>query len=497
MKPILILILLVFLAGCKASPGTIVQPEPASPVSAAPASSGAVPTQTPGETLVPATSARTPEAAVSGFAPLAVTQAGVNQLHLIDLSAGLDAAGRAPISLPAGAEISKSVTSADQNHLALVSGEGLSCQPYAGGSTCFPAADRLHLVDTAIWQAQEAPLSGQGSVSHLVFHPDGSRLALTYNTASQSSLLVFDAASGEQTAQLVLDFQPEWLAFVLDGKALAVYGVPRSADPGLTQPPAPRLQLLDPTSLQPRRDMRFDSLLSGEWCLEGCTGSPDQRHFIRWKPGLALSPDGSHLYIIHADQEILSSIDLAKGDRQENPIETAASWLERLLSRTAQVTLAKGLAEGAIRNAAISADGARLYVLTERYTQDPPASQSGQRLQVIELPEGPAAVQPGIVLASANLNPDRPMHALLPASGGEQLLLLGYAGNKPLLQVVSAADLEPSASLIGWEVSPGPGVFLGRRTTPAGSELAVIDPGTLEVLKSWQVEGDAAWLPGL
>ncbi len=339
------------------------------------------------------------------------------------------------------------------------------------------------------------PLPGKGSVSHLAFHPDGSRLALAYVTAGESSLLVFDTASGGQSAHLVLDFQPEWLAYVLGGNALAVYGVPRSADPGLTQPPAPRLQLLDPTSLQLRRDIRFDSLLSGEWCQESCTAAPEQRRFVLWKPGLALSPDGSRLYIIHADQEILSSIDLVKGARQENPIQTAASWLERMLSRTAQVALAKGAAQGAIRNAAVSADGARLYVLTDRYSQDPSPSQAGQHLQVIELPQGPAAVQPGIVLASANLNPDRPMHALLPASGGEQLLLFGYIGRKPLLQVVSAANLEPSASLIGWEISPGPGVFLGRRIVAGGSELAVIDSGTLEVLHAWQVDGEASWLP--
>ncbi len=104
----------------------------------------------PEETLAPTSGKLTPEEAVSGFAPLAITQAGVAQLHLIELSTGLDAVGCAPISLPAGAVISKSILSVDQIHLALVSGEGLSCQPYAGGSTCYPAADTLHLVDTAI-----------------------------------------------------------------------------------------------------------------------------------------------------------------------------------------------------------------------------------------------------------------------------------------------------------------------------------------------------------
>ncbi len=227
--------------------------------------------------------------------------------------------------------------------------------------------------------------------------------------------------------------------------------------------------------------MGFDSLLSGEWCLEGCTGSPDQRHFIRWKPGLALSPDSTHLYIIHADKEVLSSIDLAKGDRREHPIETAASWLERLLSRTAAVAHAQGLAQGAIRSAAVSADGTRLYVLTDRYSQDPSTSRAGQHLQVIELPQGPAAVQPGMCWRAPTSIQTAPCTHFYSPQAANQLLLLGYAGIEPLLQVVSAADFEPSASLIGSGSFPRSG-----RASWAGALLPEVVSWRLSTRGRWR-----------
>jgi hypothetical protein len=38
-------------------------------------------------------------------------------------------------------------------------------------------------------------------------------------------------------------------------------------------------------------------------------------------------------------------------------------------------------------------------------------------------------------------------------------------------------------------------MLLGQRPSSAGSELASIDPLTLQVLRSWHLEGEATWLP--
>ena len=484
MKPLIILILLAFLAGCASPAAITAESTPANAGSSALDNLAAA---------IPETSAVEPtgKPAAIQAAPVAITQDGATSLHLIDLATGADAAGATPMDLPVGATVSASAALEDKSQVALASGVGHSCRSFAGGSSCYDAAETLHLVDTASWQKLDVALPGNGYVSPMAFNPDGSRLALGYNTSKASSLLVYDFASGEQTARLALDFMPEWIAYVLGGKTLAVYGVPLGDDPGVAQPPAPQLLLLDPTNLEASKELRFDSLLDGDWCLENCDKSHELRLAAMWKPALTLSPDGSRLYIVHADQEILTSIDLAQGAVHDAAIEKATSWLERLLSATAGVAHAKGPAEGAIKSAMVSPDGSRLYVLSQRLSADQESYQ-GQELQVIDLSGGQA---PGSVLASTELTPDRYVYAMQPLSDGESLLLLGYIDDKLVIQAVSAGDLEPAASLTGWQAAYAPGVLLGQNSSDYSSKLAVIDPASLEVLRTWQVKGYAAWLP--
>ena len=131
MRPIVWLFLLVLLAGCSTAPATDRDLSSTNTGNAAPVSTGAVipASSEPAASgdLEEASAALASKLTAELGAPLAVTQEGVTQLHLIDLSTGLDAPGRAPITLPAGAEISASITSADKSLLAVVSGEGQAC----------------------------------------------------------------------------------------------------------------------------------------------------------------------------------------------------------------------------------------------------------------------------------------------------------------------------------------------------------------------------------
>jgi hypothetical protein len=485
MKPLIILILLAFLAGCASPAANTAESTAVSAGSSALENLAAA---------IPETSSNEPPVKASALhaAPAAITQDGQTRLHLIDLASGADVAGSSPLELPAGAVVSASAASPDRIHLALTSGVGRSCRSFGGGSSCYEAAETLHLVDVGAWQKLDVALPGKGYATPLAFNPDSSRLALAYNTPQASSLLVYDVASGEQTARLALDFLPEWMAYVLGGKTLAVYGSPLGDDPGVAQPPAPRLLLLDPDSLQEAKELRFDSLLDGDWCLENCDQSHELRRAAMWKPALALAPDGSRLYIVHADQETLTSIDLAQGAVHDAAIEQPTSWLERLLSATAGVAHAKGLAQGAIKSAVVSPDGSRLYVLSQRLSGDPQAEYEGQELQVIDLTSDQT---PGSVLASTELTPDRYVYAMQPLSSGETLLLLGYVDEKLFIQAVSSGDLKPSTSLTGWQAADGPGVLLGQNLSEQDNELAVIDPVSLEVLRTWKVDGNGTWLP--
>ena len=180
MKPLIILILLAFLAGCASPAANKVEPTAVSAGSSALENLAAA---------IPETSQTEPPGKPSALqaAPAAITQDGQTRLHLIDLASGADVAGSSPLELPAGAVVSASAASPDRIHLALTSGVGRSCRSFGGGSSCYEAAETLHLVDVAAWQKLDVALPGKGYATPLAFNPDSSRLALAYNTGKRAA----------------------------------------------------------------------------------------------------------------------------------------------------------------------------------------------------------------------------------------------------------------------------------------------------------------------
>jgi hypothetical protein len=452
------------------------------------------------DVLTPSQTAQAAGAPISGEAPFLIQVGDVSQVRLLDLASGHDDRAKPALALPAGEKVSASQLAAGGSLLALVSGFGQVCRRFGGGSACYQASKTLHLVDIATWRMADVALEGQGYVSQLAFSPDRSRLALVFNTKEESSLLLYDVSSGERVAQRDLSYQPEWLAYALGGVALAIYGVSPGPDPGVVQPPSPSLQLLDPETLQSKWGLRMagmlslEGLLSGEWCLKNCTASHEQRRLVYWKPALTLSPDGRRLYIVHADRDRLTIVDLEKGDVQNAVLFSRTAWLERFLESTARLAPVSGSVGGASRAALISPDGQRLVVLTHQYSPGVEPAGEAQSLQVIHLSRDEQGKVSGRVLVDVELDPELAFLSLLPAGDGA-LYLSAYAGGSPLVQRIAPGTLLPSASLAGWQVVQGPGVLLGQRPSGRSSELAAIHPLTLQVLRSWPVDGETAWLP--
>jgi hypothetical protein len=405
----------------------------------------------------------------------------------MDLALGEAAAGFKPLDLPAGEEISASALAVDGSYLAMVSGEGQACQAYAGGSACYPEANHLHLVNMADWEMTSVPLAGGGSVVRLAFTPDGSRLALAYDAVGKSTLVVYETAGASEIARVELDYQPGMLAYVLGGRSLVAFGSPLGDQPGITRPDEPRLELFASQDLQPQSAWALEGILSGDWCVENCSAEHGERSSVLWQPGLTLSPDGSRVYIVHADDERLSTIDLANSAIDEGAITKKASLLEQILSLGVGVAYAKGPLNGAMKRAVVSPDGSRLFVNVNRFQVGPQGVEEERLLQVIDLPSGE-------LLASRELPLNGYMHSLKPSQDGEQLFMLGYTRKRPWVEAVSSGSLEPQAKLLGWEITPAAGTLLGKREVPAGNELAVIDPATLEVLRTWKMDGEAHWL---
>jgi hypothetical protein len=79
------------------------------------------------------------------------------------------------------------------------------------------------------------------------------------------------------------------------------------------------------------------------------------------------------------------------------------------------------------------------------------------------------------------------------------LLLDGWGEQEPWMEALNAATLEEVARLTGWEVvlsrqTDSQPVLLARQLSQATTELAVLDPRSFKVAKSWQVKGNASWI---
>ena len=87
-------------------------------------------------------------------------------------------------------------------------------------------------------------------------------------------------------------------------------------------------------------------------------------------PGIAFAPDRDVLYVVHGDEDKLTTVDFTTRKVRTVGIHAKLSWLEQLLSLTAGVAHAKGM-DGTSKQALTSPDGKNLYVVgsTEAVTK--------------------------------------------------------------------------------------------------------------------------------
>lgn len=415
------------------------------------------------------------------------------EIRPVDPATGAALPGYPPVIVGQDTNFSATAAvSADGARLAAVESRGQICEPYAGGTACRGRADALHLVDVPALHEATAPLPATGWAGPLVFSPDAGRLALIYRAPATSTLMLFDARTGELVAQRDLDFHPSLLSFTGDGAALAAYGLPPAAEPGITWPGSPRVLLLDAAALEVEWEWSLKGVQDGDWCLESCDAPHADRLFAHWRPAVVPSQDGQKLYIIHSDEDRLTTVDLAARRVQVATLQAAQSWLERLLWLTAGTAQAKAASSGAYKAAALSPDGAQLYVVG-RATHPTRDARGGWQieeellgLQVVDVESGRVVARREGRATEVGFSPD-----------GAHLLLSdwGLSGT----EVLDAGSLERVALLAGWEAAvtrriDGRPVILARQFEGESGRVAVLDPASFEIAHSWPADGIVDWL---
>ena len=423
------------------------------------------------------------------------------KILLVDPVTGRELPGYAPIFAWPEA------VSAVGTKLAATEFRGQVSEPYAGGTSYRPNAEILHLVDLPAWRAVTTTLPGKGWVWPMTFSPDATRLALAYHSRASSALLIFDADTGQLLAQQALAFRPSLMAFTPDGASLVAYGQPLGSPPGMGKPDSPRVLLAEAKTLEVMWDQPLEDIVSGDWCLEQCGEPHGAQVFAEWRPAVVLSHDGRKLYVVHADEERLTTVDLdartIQGRGRRPSPNVGQSWFERLLALTAGVAQAKGVNTGTAKQAALSPDGRHLYVVetTRDITRSAEGNSEGIEtqvgLQVIDVESGQKAVSRNIEVTGTWMSADRMRFT----PDGAYLVMSGWRDGEQWTEVLHAKSLERVARLDRWDVvltrrMDNQPIILAVANRRAGeqTELAVLDPQSFDIIHSWPAERYTSWV---
>jgi hypothetical protein len=435
------------------------------------------------------------------------------QIRAVDPATGEMLPGYAPIEM--GKYTTGSGTDAlspNSGKAAVIESKTRHCFPSGENKACFLSADVLHLVDLQAWSSITTTIdppfpvveSHRGWVQEIAFSRDSARVALGYNMYKysgerfQHAVLLFDSSSGKSIAQKEIEFQPTIIEFSQDGSSLIVYGQSMGSNWRVSKPGPPQLLVLDAKTLDVQWSQTFSDIVSGTWCVADCEQSFSHRLFEEWTPAVVPSHDRSKLYILHADSDTLTTVDLeARTVRSMDGPPATQSWFERLLDMTASKAEARGNAKGVYKHAALSADGTQLYVVGMSIDRDTASENQPLGLEIINVDNGHSV---------ASLDSDS-THVQTSYDGAYLFLAglqpAGQAGRYRFeLEVVDIKRMQRVATMEHWEVVPSrrlggePIILAWENMWPSGNSarLGVLDPKTFHVAHSWDVDKYAEWV---
>lgn len=353
---------------------------------------------------------------------------------------------------------------------------------------------RLYVVGVAGWQVGETDLRFP-RVLDLAFDDSGERLAVAYDgTAADPRLALVDVETATALADVQVEValrppagQMQWLA---GGEGILLFGEAKGGAQGKQSAAVARYRA---PSLENEWQLALPEVRAGTAC-ENCLEEPGLG--MSWRPGVALAPDGRSLYVVHADAERLTTVDVAAGTAKTVPLRSDTTWLEDLWRLLApRMAAAKAINQHA-RDVEISPDGRFLYVVgvEVQYWETEEGLRQKERhlgLQVVEAATG--CIVDRLATEATALS-------LLP--GGEHLVLASGAPPGTDSSVVHLPDLRIVRRL------PGLHLQVGRRLNGEPlllaegfdrganrATLAVVHPETFNVVRRQTRYGYASWLP--
>ena len=435
-------------------------------------------TATPADTGVKANSETCAEVKPEAGMLVSFSDSQRTRLQLVDPDTGLPVCEPDPIST--GIVIDQKIM-AGQNAMIVSSADNL-----AGRNT------QLKWIDLLAGKSVDLGPNLPGWTRGIISDPQGSRIiAIVARLTSGDepflrgfTLVQINRSQKGKQLEKELDFDPRLAEYIAEGKLILLYGVKydyvrgTSISPGL-------VRLLDANDLSTVWEIDLQGVLEGMQRIS--MDGPSDR-FVQWTPAIALAHDREKLYIVHADADRLTTVDLIRHKVQTVDIQPRLSWIERLLRLTARVAHAKAM-DGTIKQGVLSADGARLYItgfsaVTEMDAPDGIQVETNPLgLQVIQVKDGKEVARIASQAREIDISAD-----------GSYLFLRGWLGEQVFTDVYTTKYLERVAHLEGQHLYPahtlsGESLILSRPDGRLEGFIDVLDRGTFKAKSSVKGRG--------
>jgi hypothetical protein len=414
------------------------------------------------------------------------SQPSASQLFPVDLATGTIPEGVKPVPIN---EASGFAFSTDHKTLVFASKAPAGCPRLC-----------LTIIDLPTWGVRRFPMplddvSVEGFPAALL-SSNTNRLAMSYSTITGGNgLLLVDLAAQPSFTRVDARIFVTKLGFSQDGQNLMLYGTGKGDGNGFNTPAEVALYSLS------KKEISWQSTLPTVKTGQFHTDAQQSPELDAWfQPAVALSPHSDKLYIVHADEDKLTTIDFASHKVSTVDIHPPQSLLDRWMALFAGVAQAKE-ANGSIRNGVISPDGEKMYVVGTR--MENVLQQNGDR-QVIQTPLGLSVIDVTLGIEIDYLMTEASDLQLDPR--GVQLYLSTWSefqGN-PITQtnVYDTQQRKVIFNNVQWNIYPyqlpvGKIVLLASQSqSNGGMQLTSLDNDTLlpaRTITGWEGK-DASWL---
>jgi WD40 repeat protein len=363
------------------------------------------------------------------------------------------------------------------------------------------ANNKLYMIDLPAWKTRQYDLNLYGWMSSIVYNSDGSRLAIA-SGEPESQVWIIDPQSGKIMANRKSDFSIRRLQFTTDGKALMAYG-PQIASAGVAAKAgisvgSPKAAIYSISDLAPLWSIELDGIQDGTFPKEPEAPITDNIYLPgsawHYEPGTIFSPKGDLLYLVHADEDKLTTVDFASQKVRTIDIQAKTSWLDRLMALTAVTVHAKGM-DGTVKRVWISQDGKLLFVggTTEKVTM--PTSTS--KLEIID-----TAIGLQVVATDDGTLVDRIDEEVTPTGlsvDGRYLFLTKWKHKEdntgPMTDIYDITSMDIFKQLDNVSLTPtrridGRPVLVSTEFSGSNGDnvcnLAIVDTGNWTILNQWK-----------